>query len=78
MRDRGPSSRRHETVTWFDAGKGYGFIRSDDGVDAFVHVSAVVDAGFRAFKAGQIVEYDLLRTPKGLQAIALGAEPRRG
>lgn len=65
------SPRRRGTVKWFDAGKGYGFIRGDDGEDAFVHHSAVSEAGFRAFNQGQVVEYEVRYTHKGLQAIAL-------
>jgi len=65
------SPRRRGTVKWFDAGKGYGFIRGDDGQDAFVHHSAVSEAGFRAFYQGQTVEYEVRHSPKGLQAVAL-------
>lgn len=71
------SSRCRGTVKWFDAGKGYGFIRGDDGVDAFVHHSAVSEAGFRAFNPGQIVEYDVVFTHKGVQAVALGIGQER-
>jgi CspA family cold shock protein len=71
------SSRCRGTVKWFDAGKGYGFIRGDDGLDAFVHHSAVSEAGFRDFNPGQAVEYEIRRTPKGLQAVALGAGHER-
>jgi len=65
------SPRRRGTVKWFDAGKGYGFIRGDDGQDAFVHHSAVSEAGFRDFNQGQIVEYEVRHSPKGLQAVSL-------
>jgi cold shock protein len=65
------SPRRRGTVKWFDAGKGYGFIRGDDGQDVFVHHSAVSEAGFRAFNQGQTVEYEVRHSPKGLQAVAL-------
>lgn len=71
------SSRRRGTVKWFDAGKGYGFIHGDDGVDVFVHHTAITEAGLRAFGQGQTVEYDVRRTHKGLQAIALGTGQAR-
>jgi CspA family cold shock protein len=60
-------------VKWFDAGKGYGFIHGDDGLDVFVHVSMVIEAGFRAFNQGQTVEYEVQHTRKGAQAVALRA-----
>ncbi len=48
------------TVKWFDAAKGYGFIRPDDGgKDAFVHISAVERAGLSGLAEGQKLEYEL-------------------
>ena len=48
------------TVKWFDAAKGYGFIRPDDGgKDAFVHISAVEQAGLSGLAEGQKLEYEL-------------------
>ncbi len=48
------------TVKWFDSAKGYGFIRPDDGgKDAFVHISAVEQAGLASLSEGQKVEYEL-------------------
>ena len=49
------------TVKWFDAAKGYGFIRPDDGgKDAFVHISAVEQAGLTGLAEGQKLEYELV------------------
>ncbi|MGD8454280.1 MAG: cold shock domain-containing protein [Phycisphaerae bacterium] len=56
------------TVKWFDAKKGYGFILGPDGEDVFVHYSSIEEEGFRALREGEKVEYELLKTPKGLQA----------
>ena len=56
------------TVKWFNDAKGYGFIESEDGVDVFVHYSAITMDGFKSLREGQEVDYDLLETPKGRQA----------
>ena len=53
------------TVKWFDAAKGYGFIRPEDGSpDVFVHASAVERAGMDALREGQKVAYEVQRDPK--------------
>ncbi len=56
------------TVKWFDVKKGYGFIVGPEGQDVFVHYSVIEAEGFRVLREGQAVEYELLDTPKGLQA----------
>ncbi|MCL6610417.1 MAG: cold-shock protein [Peptococcaceae bacterium] len=55
-------------VKWFNPGKGYGFIESDDGTDVFVHYSAITGEGFKTLDEGQKVEFDLIPGKKGLQA----------
>jgi CspA family cold shock protein len=55
-------------VKWFNDAKGYGFIESEDGVDVFVHYSAIEMDGFKSLREGQTVDYELLDTPKGRQA----------
>ncbi len=53
------------TVKWFNATKGYGFIKPDEGsADVFVHISAVEKAGLRKLDEGQKVTYELA-TEKG-------------
>ncbi len=48
------------TVKWFNATKGYGFIEPEDGSkDAFVHISAVENAGLSSLSEGQKVSYEL-------------------
>jgi cold shock protein len=48
------------TVKFFNSTKGFGFIQPDDGSkDAFVHISAVEQAGLSGLAEGQKVSYDL-------------------
>jgi CspA family cold shock protein len=48
------------TVKWFNPTKGYGFIEPDDGSnDAFVHISAVEQAGLSTLNEGQKVSFEL-------------------
>jgi CspA family cold shock protein len=57
------------TVKWFNADKGYGFIRpAEGGDDVFVHFSAIAGEGYRSLNEGAKVEYDVEQGPKGLQA----------
>ena len=56
-------------VKWFNNDKGYGFIDYPEGEDIFVHYSAIKQDGYKTLSEGQIVEYELLETEKGLQAI---------
>lgn len=56
-------------VKWFNNEKGYGFIDYITGEDIFVHYSAIKHDGYKTLSEGQRVEFDLIETPKGLQAI---------
>ena len=56
-------------VKWFNNEKGYGFIDYSADEDIFVHYSAIKQEGYKSLSEGQIVEYQLLETKKGLQAI---------
>jgi len=48
------------TVKFFNSTKGFGFISPDDGSnDAFVHISAVEQAGLSGLAEGQKLSYDL-------------------
>ncbi len=57
------------TVKWFSDAKGYGFIKADDGTDAFVHHSAISGDGYRSLSEGQTVSYEEVEGPKGLLAV---------
>ena len=56
-------------IKWFNNEKGYGFIEGVNNEDIFVHYSAIKQDGYKSLSEGQIVEYKLLETSKGLQAI---------
>lgn len=59
------------TVKWFNPVKGFGFIVPDDGSDdAFVHISAVEQAGLSSLNEGQKVEFDLQPGRNGRMAAA--------
>ena len=57
-------------VKWFSDSKGYGFIQADEAKegDIFVHYSEIAKDGFRTLAPGQVVEFELMTTPKGFQA----------
>ena len=56
-------------VKWFDDKKGYGFIMPEDGgEDIFVHFSAVEGEGYKTLREGQAVQFEVVKTDKGLQA----------
>ncbi|GLK78185.1 cold-shock protein [Methylopila jiangsuensis] len=62
------------TVKFFNAEKGYGFIKPDDGgSDIFVHVSAVTRSGLSSLSEGQHVSFDVEpdRKGKGPKAVNL-------
>ena len=56
------------TVKWFNASKGYGFIRRESGDDVFVHFSAIAGEGYRSLEEGAKVSIEVKKGPKGLQA----------
>lgn len=71
-------SRRREGVNlskgrvkWFNNEKGYGFIETEEleNQDIFVHYSAIDCEGYKTLKEGDIVEFNLITTAKGHQAI---------
>jgi len=48
------------TVKFFNAERGYGFIKPDDGGrDVFVHVTAVERAGLKSLTEGQRISFDV-------------------
>ena len=58
------------TVKWFNSGKGFGFINSEDGNDIFVHFSALAgdEDEYKTLNEGDEVEFDVVQGEKGPQA----------
>jgi cold shock protein len=64
----GNTVKEQGIVKWFNAGKGFGFIQRQSGEDVFVHFSAILSDGYRSLNEGQLVEFEVTKGPKGLQA----------
>lgn len=56
------------TVKWFNAEKGYGFVKDEEGKDIFVHFSSINSDGYKTLEEGQKVTYDLVESDRGPQA----------
>jgi len=55
-------------VKWFDARKGYGFIKRDEGQDLFVHFSSIDMDGYKRLNEGDQVAFEIEETDRGPQA----------
>lgn len=53
------------TVKWFDAQKGFGFIKKEDGEDIFVHHSSINMDGFRVLSKGERVTFEVEESQRG-------------
>ena len=56
-------------VKWFNNEMGYGFIDYKENADIFVHYSAIEIEGYKTLSEGQLVEFKLIETSKGYQAV---------
>ncbi|MBS1271197.1 MAG: Cold shock protein CspC [Candidatus Marinimicrobia bacterium] len=56
------------TVKWFNESKGFGFIEREDKEDVFVHFSAIHTEGYKTLDEGQKVEFEVVKSQKGVQA----------
>ena len=57
------------TVKWFNGTKGYGFISVEGSDDVFVHANSISgDSYNKSLNEGDQVEFEIERSPKGLQA----------
>ena len=74
------------TVKWFNARKGYGFLKPiDGGFDVYVHISAVERAGMLDLKEGQKINFEIVTDDRtgevhaeNLSAPPVGFEDARG
>ena len=57
-------------VKWYDTEKGFGFLTRDDGGDVFVHKAALPE-GVGELKPGQRVDFGIVESRKGNQALAV-------
>lgn len=60
------------TVKWFNTNKGYGFIVTEDNKEYFVHWKSIVTSSpmdLKVLEQDESVEFDLIQTDKGMQAI---------
>jgi cold shock protein len=57
-------------VKWYDTEKGFGFLTRDDGGDVFVH-KAALPTGVGELKPGQRVDFGIVESRKGNQALAV-------
>jgi CspA family cold shock protein len=55
-------------VKWFNNAKGFGFVTTEDGLDAFVHYSDIDGDGFKSLAMGDPVEFELTDGPRGAKA----------
>lgn len=63
------TGEQYGEVKWFDANKGYGFIRKPDGQEIFFHRSNLVSVSPWDVSAGQTVRFREHETVKGPEAI---------
>jgi CspA family cold shock protein len=56
------------TVKWFNNAKGYGFIvPGNGGGDVFAHYSTIEMEGYKTLRAGQLVQFEAVEGPNGMQ-----------
>jgi CspA family cold shock protein len=56
-------------VRRFNNQRGFGFISDADGNDVFVHYTGINGEGFKSLEEGQEVEFDVIQSEKGPQAV---------
>lgn len=57
-------------VKWFNNAKGFGFIVSEEHKeDLFAHFSSIQMEGYKTLKAGQAVEFETVKSERGIHAV---------
>ena len=56
-------------VKWFNNDLGYGLIECSNLDDIFVHFSTIRMDGYKTLNEGDLVDFKLIETGKGLQAV---------
>lgn len=69
-------ARERGVVKRFDIRRGFGFIRSEEGEDVFVHASSLTGIHNRVLYEGDEVEFDVEESHKGLRATGVVRLPR--
>ena len=62
------SNRQSGRVKWFDAERGYGFIKRQGGSDVYVHIREVWQSGLDRLEEGQAVTFTIRTNAKGPRA----------
>ena len=62
-------------VKWFNDDKGFGFIEYRENTDIFVHYSSIRANGYKTLSKGQEVNFNIINTDKGYQAIDVEIAP---
>ncbi len=85
MQASGDGAPIRATVKWFNTAKGFGFVTPADGsAEAFLHLSALRQAGFESIGEGAGLVVELGQSPKGRQVVRVvevdpgAATPARG
>jgi CspA family cold shock protein len=66
----GDGSTMRATVKWFNTAKGFGFVTPSDGSpEAFLHLSALKQAGYESVGEGAGVTVEIGSSPKGRQVL---------